>query len=66
MEYKDLANGVGEDRPLDFHSPYGYSKGAADQYMIAYARIYCIHSDLSTELCLSAPANAISNTSITD
>ena len=30
-EYLDLPNGVGEDRPLGFHSPYGCSKGVADQ-----------------------------------
>lgn len=32
--------GFGEDAPLDFHSPYGCSKGAADQYMLDYARIF--------------------------
>src|SRR5262249_41729340 len=30
-EYRDLPDGVPESRPLDFHSPYGCSKGAADQ-----------------------------------
>jgi CDP-paratose 2-epimerase len=32
--------GVSENRPLDFHSPYGCSKGAADQYVLDYARSY--------------------------
>ena len=32
--------GIGEDTPLDFHSPYGCSKGAADQYMLDYARMF--------------------------
>ena len=32
--------GIGEDRALDFHSPYGCSKGAADQYVLDYARTY--------------------------
>ena len=32
--------GVSEETPLDFHSPYGCSKGAADQYVRDYARIY--------------------------
>ncbi len=32
--------GFNELEPLDFHSPYGCSKGAADQYMLDYARIY--------------------------
>jgi CDP-paratose 2-epimerase len=36
----ELAHGVPETQPLDFHSPYGCSKGAADQYTIDYARIY--------------------------
>ena len=37
--YRDIA-GLGEDRPLDFHSPYGCSKGAGDQYVRDYYRIY--------------------------
>jgi CDP-paratose 2-epimerase len=32
--------GIGELRPLDFHTPYGCSKGAADQYVLDYARSY--------------------------
>jgi len=32
--------GFDEQTPLDFHSPYGCSKGAADQYMLDYARIF--------------------------
>ena len=32
--------GIDERRPLDFHTPYGCSKGAADQYVIDYARSY--------------------------
>jgi len=34
------ACGISESRPLDFHSPYGCSKGAADQYVLDYARMY--------------------------
>ena len=34
------AHGVSEARPLDFHTPYGVSKGAADQYVLDYARSY--------------------------
>ena len=34
------AHGIGEDRPLDFHTPYGCSKGAADQYVLDYARSF--------------------------
>ena len=39
-EYRDYPEGMDESRPLDFHSPYGCSKGAADQYVRDYARIY--------------------------
>lgn len=36
----DKPNGFDESTQLNFHSPYGCSKGAADQYMLDYARIY--------------------------
>ncbi|MEJ1170720.1 NAD-dependent epimerase/dehydratase family protein [Variovorax sp. CCNWLW235] len=37
----DIAShGISEARPLDFHSPYGCSKGTADQYVHDYARSY--------------------------
>jgi len=36
----DYPNGFNENLNLDFHSPYGCSKGAADQYMLDYARIF--------------------------
>lgn len=39
-EYRDLKNGFSEAQQLDFHSPYGCSKGAADQYVRDYHRIY--------------------------
>ena len=39
-EFGDLSGGVSEVQPLDFHSPYGCSKGAADQYVRDYYRIY--------------------------
>ncbi len=38
--YRDLPHGVPETQPLDFHSPYGCSKGAGDQYVRDYHRIY--------------------------
>jgi CDP-paratose 2-epimerase len=38
--YADFPNGIPETQTLDFHSPYGCSKGAADQYVRDYARIY--------------------------
>jgi CDP-paratose 2-epimerase len=34
------ARGIGEARPLDLHSAHGCSKGAADQYVLAYARAF--------------------------
>ncbi|MBR1783331.1 MAG: GDP-mannose 4,6-dehydratase [Bacteroidales bacterium] len=37
---KEYPNGFPETLTLDFHSPYGCSKGAADQYMLDYHRIY--------------------------
>ena len=39
-EYADKPHGMSETCPLDFHSPYGCSKGTGDQYMRDYARIY--------------------------
>lgn len=36
----EFPNGFDESIPLDFRSPYGCSKGAADQYMLDYARIF--------------------------
>jgi CDP-paratose 2-epimerase len=51
-EYRDLPNGVSEEQPLDFHSPYGCSKGVADQYTIDYARIYGIHSVTFRQSCI--------------
>jgi CDP-paratose 2-epimerase len=36
----DHPQGFGEEIPLEFHSPYGCSKGAADQYLLDYHRIF--------------------------
>jgi CDP-paratose 2-epimerase len=47
--------GVGEDRPLDFHSPYGCSKGTADQYVIDYARSYGLTSLVFRMSCIYGP-----------
>ncbi|MEN8171301.1 MAG: GDP-mannose 4,6-dehydratase [Chloroflexota bacterium] len=38
--YVDYPEGISETQPLDFHSPYGCSKGAGDQYVRDYHRIY--------------------------
>ncbi|MEW6195149.1 MAG: GDP-mannose 4,6-dehydratase [Bacteroidota bacterium] len=39
---REYPNGFDEKLPLDFHSPYGCSKGAADQYLLDYSRIFGI------------------------
>ncbi len=35
---RNCPDGIGEAAPLNFQTPYGCSKGAADQYMLDYAR----------------------------
>ena len=47
--------GVGEDRPLDFHTPYGCSKGGADQYVIDYARSYGLPACVLRMSCIYGP-----------
>ena len=44
FECKEHPNGFNENLPLDFHSPYGCSKGAADQYLLDFSRIYGINT----------------------
>lgn len=44
--------GVNEEVSLDFHSPYGCSKGAADQYVRDYSRIYNIKSVVLRQSCI--------------
>ena len=48
-------HGVSEDEPLDFHSPYGCSKGAADQYVRDYARIYQLPTVVFRMSCIAGP-----------
>jgi CDP-paratose 2-epimerase len=50
--YADGRVGVSEDQPLDFHSPYGCSKGAADQYVHDYARIYGLKTVVFRMSCI--------------
>ena len=45
--------GTAEDQPLDFHSPYGCSKGAADQYVRDYARIYGLRTVVFRMSCIA-------------
>ena len=50
--YDELYSGVPEHRGLDFHSPYGCSKGAADQYVRDYARIYGLKTVVLRQSCI--------------
>ena len=47
--------GVDEQRPLDFHTPYGCSKGAADQYVLDYARSYGLPTCVLRMSCIYGP-----------
>jgi CDP-paratose 2-epimerase len=47
--------GIGEDRCLDFHSPYGCSKGAADQYVLDYARTFKLPACVFRMSCIYGP-----------
>lgn len=51
-EYEDLHLGVDESEPLDCHSPYGCSKGAGDQYVRDYARIYGLKTVVFRQSCI--------------
>lgn len=50
--YSDLPHGLPESQPLDFHSPYGCSKGAGDQYVRDYSRIYDVPTVVFRQSCI--------------
>ena len=50
--YSDAEFGIPETEPLDFHSPYGCSKGAADQYVRDYARIFGLRTVVFRQSCI--------------
>jgi CDP-paratose 2-epimerase len=50
--YDGLPFGAAETQPLDFHSPYGCSKGAGDQYVRDYARIYGMRTVVFRQSCI--------------
>jgi CDP-paratose 2-epimerase len=50
--FADFTDGIPENFPLDFHSPYGCSKGAGDQYTIDYARIYGLRTLALRQSCI--------------
>jgi CDP-paratose 2-epimerase len=54
-EFENLPHGVPETCALDFHSPYGCSKGAADQYVHDYHRIYGLPSIVFRMSCIYGP-----------
>lgn len=51
-DYQDLPDGVSEKQPLDFHSPYGCSKGCGDQYVRDYYRIYDLPTVVFRQSCI--------------
>ncbi|MDX1414052.1 MAG: GDP-mannose 4,6-dehydratase [Candidatus Promineifilaceae bacterium] len=53
--YADFPHGIAENYPLDFHSPYGCSKGAGDQYVRDYARIYGLKTVTFRQSCIYGP-----------
>ncbi|HEY1246935.1 MAG TPA: NAD-dependent epimerase/dehydratase family protein [Hyphomicrobiaceae bacterium] len=53
--YVNRPFGIGESEPLDFLSPYGCSKGAADQYALDFARIYQIPATSFRQSCIYGP-----------
>ncbi|HMK71976.1 MAG TPA: NAD-dependent epimerase/dehydratase family protein [Myxococcaceae bacterium] len=50
--FRERPGGIPESQPLDFHSPYGCSKGAADQYVRDYARIYGLRTVCFRQSCI--------------
>ncbi len=50
--YRDFKKGIPENKLLDFHSPYGCSKGVGDQYVKDYARIYGIKTVVLRQSCI--------------
>jgi CDP-paratose 2-epimerase len=49
------SSGIGEDQRLDFYSPYGCSKGAADQYILDYARTFGLPAVVFRMSCIYGP-----------
>ncbi len=54
-DFADLPKGIDENCPLNFHSPYGCSKGAAEQYILDYSRTYNIKSTVFRQSCIYGP-----------
>ena len=54
-QFDSMSAGVSEEMPLDFHSPYGCSKGSADQYVVDYARIFSLKTTTFRQSCIYGP-----------
>jgi len=52
LDYRDYPNGINEKQTLDFHSPYGCSKGSGDQYTRDYFRIYGLPTVVFRQSCI--------------
>jgi CDP-paratose 2-epimerase len=52
FRYAEFPEGIAEERVLDFHSPYGCSKGCADQYVRDYARVYGLQTVVFRQSCI--------------
>jgi CDP-paratose 2-epimerase len=50
-----LTDGISENAPLDFYSPYGCSKGTADQYVSDYARVFGLQTVVMRMSCIYGP-----------
>lgn len=53
--FSDRPEGINEDQPLDFYSPYGCSKGTGDQYVRDYQRIYGLRTIVFRLSCIYGP-----------
>jgi CDP-paratose 2-epimerase len=53
--YRNFRYGIPETHPLDFRSPYGCSKGAGDQYVRDYSRIYGLPTVVFRQSCIYGP-----------
>ena len=51
-DFQEFTEGIPENFPLDFHSPYGCSKGTGDQYTVDYARIYGLKTVALRQSCI--------------
>lgn len=53
--FKERLKGIPESQPLNFQSPYGCSKGAADQYVLEYSRTYGVPGLVMRQSCIYGP-----------